>query len=235
LKLLVIGAAGMIGRKPVARLARDGELGGEKIEAAHCVDIVAPAPVDAPFPIAAEARDIAAPYIPPKLIAGRPDVIFLLASIVSREAESDFEKGYAVELDGTRAIFEAIRGESAASADAYRPRLVFTSSIAPFGETIPDDFHTTPLTSDGTQEAICELPDVSATVAERIEALRAVVGEAAVKLIERRPDPVIERIVGGWPTRFDASRARGLGFVAETDFGETIRAHIEDEHVGAVA
>ena len=79
------------------------------------------------------------------------------------------------------------------------------------------------------------LPGVSATVAEQIEALRAAAGEAAVKLIRRERDPVIERIVAGWPTRFDASRARGLGFKAESDFGEIIRAYLEDEHVGARA
>src|SRR5580658_5415346 len=108
----------MIGRKLMARLAQEGRLGGETIEAAHCVDIVAPAPLAAPFPIAAEGCDIAAPYIAPKLIAGLPDVIFLLASIVSGEAEADFEKGYAINLDGTRMIFEAIRREHANSGGA---------------------------------------------------------------------------------------------------------------------
>src|SRR5271154_1695657 len=161
LKILVIGAAGMIGRKLMGRLAREGALGGRRIEAAHGVDVVAPAPLAAPFPIASEACDIAAPYIPPKLVAGRPDVIFLLASIVSGEAETDFEKGYAINLDGTRMIFEAIRREQIASGGSYRPRLVFTSSIAvfgaPFPEAIGDEFFTTPLTSYGTQKAICEL------------------------------------------------------------------------------
>ncbi|MGE5163156.1 MAG: NAD-dependent epimerase/dehydratase family protein, partial [Sphingobacteriales bacterium] len=44
---------------------------------------------------------------------------------------------------------------------AYSPKVVFTSSIAvfgaPFPRSIPDDFHLTPLTSYGTQKAICEL------------------------------------------------------------------------------
>ena len=109
MKILVIGAAGMIGRKLMERLAREGALGGETVEAAQSVDIVAPAPLAAAFPIASEACDIAAPYVPPKLIGRRPDVIFLLASIVSGEAEADFEKGYSINLDGTRMIFEAIR------------------------------------------------------------------------------------------------------------------------------
>ncbi|HTM78594.1 MAG TPA: D-erythronate dehydrogenase, partial [Devosia sp.] len=82
-----------------------------------------------------------------------------LAAIVSGEAEADFEKGYRINLDGTRLLFEAIRQVGAAS--PYCPRVVFTSSIAVFGEplpaTIPDEQHHTPLTSYGTQKAICEL------------------------------------------------------------------------------
>ena len=83
-------------------------------------------------------------------------MIFHLAAIVSGEAEADFEKGYAVNFDGTRNLFEAIRAQP-----DYRPRVIFTSSIAvfgaPFPETIPDDFLPTPLTSYGTQKAMGEL------------------------------------------------------------------------------
>jgi nucleoside-diphosphate-sugar epimerase len=61
-----------------------------------------------------------------------------------------------VNLDGTRALLEAIR-----AADGYRPRLVFASSIAVFGaplpNPIPEDFAALPLTSYGTQKAIDEL------------------------------------------------------------------------------
>ncbi len=83
-------------------------------------------------------------------------MIFHLAGVVSAEAELDLDKGYHVNLDGTRALLEAIR----AAGDGYRPRLVYASSIAvfgaPFPATIPDDFHLTPLTSYGTQKAIGE-------------------------------------------------------------------------------
>jgi nucleoside-diphosphate-sugar epimerase len=162
LKILVIGAAGMIGRKLVARLAGDGRLGAATIAQADLVDIVVPAPPpDAPFPTSCAAVDIAAPYVAPKLIAGEPDAIFLLASIVSGEAEADFDKGYAINLDGTRGIFEAIRQRHLFTGGRYRPRVLFTSSIAVFGAPFPalidDEFFTTPLTSYGTQKAICEL------------------------------------------------------------------------------
>ena len=108
-----------------------------------------------------DAFDIAAPYVAPKLAAARPDVIFLLASVVSGEAEADFDKGYAINVGGTQALFEAIRREQALAGGAYRPRLIFTSSIAvygaPFPEKIGDEFLAAPLTSYGTQKAICEL------------------------------------------------------------------------------
>ena len=91
------------------------------------------------------------------IVGARPDVIFHLAAVVSAEAELDFEKGMRINLDGSRALLEAIR----AAGDGYRPRLVFTSSIAvfgaPFPDAIADDFHLTPLTSYGTQKAIVEL------------------------------------------------------------------------------
>jgi D-erythronate 2-dehydrogenase len=162
MKALIIGAAGMIGRKLTARLVREGKVAGRAITHAHLVDIVAPqTPADASFPVAADAFDIAAPYVAPKLAATRPDIIFLLASVVSGEAEADFDKGYAINVGGTHAIFEAIRREQALSGGAYRPRLIFTSSIAVFGAPFPDrigdEFLSAPLTSYGTQKAICEL------------------------------------------------------------------------------
>ncbi|MFZ0601963.1 MAG: D-erythronate dehydrogenase [Roseiarcus sp.] len=162
MKVLIVGAAGMIGRKLTARLVADGKLAGKAITHAHLVDIVArEKPANAPFPAAVDAFDIAAPYVAPKLIASRPDVIFLLASVVSGEAEADFDKGYSINVGGTQSLFEAIRREQALAGGAYRPRLIFTSSIAVFGAPFPDkigdEFLTAPLTSYGTQKAIGEL------------------------------------------------------------------------------
>lgn len=324
--VLVIGAAGMIGRKLVTRIAREGTVAGRKVERLSLVDVVAP---EAPAHIPAEAwaADLSAPGEAARMIVGRPDLVFHLAAIVSGEAEADFDKGYRINLDGTRLLFEAIRQEGLKQ--PYAPRVVFTSSIAvfgaPFPEAIGDEFHLTPLTSYGTQKAIGELlladysrrgifdgigirlpticirpgkpnkaasgffssilreplagqpavlpvpdsvmhwhaspraavgfllhaagldtaplgarrnltmPGLAATVAEQIEALRRVAGEKAVALIRREPDETIGRIVAGWPRRFDARRAEQLGFVAERNFDEIIRAHVEDELGGKVA
>ena len=79
------------------------------------------------------------------------------------------------------------------------------------------------------------MPGVSVTVAEQIEALRRVAGDKAVKLIRRKPDELVERIVSGWPEKFVTRRAQDLGFKAEDSFDAIIRAHVEDELGGHVA
>ena len=299
----------MIGRKLVERLSKDAAAADLTLH-----DVV-------PF----ETRhtkvvsDLSLPGEAGKLIAERPKLIFHLAAVVSGEAEADFEKGYRVNLDGTRHLFEAVRKVG----PDYRPRVVFTSSIAvfgaPFPEAIGDEFLNAPLTSYGTQKAIDELllsdysrrgffdgigirlpticvrpgkpnkaasgffsgiireplagqeavlpvpesvrhwfaspraavgfllhaaqldtgklgnrrnlsmPGISATVGEQIEALRRVAGDKVAKLIRREPDPLIERIVSGWPRNFDASRALALGFRADSSFEDIIRIHLQDE------
>ena len=323
--IAIIGAAGMIGRKLTTRLVADGSLDGREITRLTLVDVVEPAaPAGFRGKVKARATDLSAPGGAEKIIERRPDVIFHLAAIVSGEAELDFEKGYRINLDGTRLLFEAIRAANAQ--DGYRPRVVFTSSCAVFGAPfpypVPDDFHLTPLTSYGTQKAISELlladysrrgffdgigirlpticirpgkpnraasgffsgilrepligqeavlpvpeevrhwhasprsavgflvhgatidlaplgaernlsmPGVSATVGEQIEALRRAAGDKAVKLIRREPDELVMRIVSGWAQGFTATRARELGFRAETSFDEIIRVHIDDELEG---
>ncbi|WP_128255724.1 D-erythronate dehydrogenase [Falsirhodobacter deserti] len=158
--ILIIGAAGMLGRKLTQRLARDGTLGSSPVATLTLVDVVAPE-VPEGFTGTADciAADLSTPGTAARLVSGRPDVIFHFAAIVSGEAEADFEKGYRINLDGTRDLFEAVR--LAHDTDGYFPRVVFASSIAVVGAPlpfpIPDDFHTTPLTSYGTQKAICEL------------------------------------------------------------------------------
>lgn len=156
--ILVIGAGGMVGVKLINRLAADGVLGGGPISRLTRHDVViAPAPPVSAFPIETFSSDLSLPGEAEKLVAARPDIIFHLAAIVSGEAEADFDKGYRINLDGTRLLFEAIRK----AGGGYCPRVLFTSSIAvfgaPFPEAIGDDFFTTPLTSYGTQKAICEL------------------------------------------------------------------------------
>ena len=111
--VLVIGAAGMVGRKLLDKIAAEpGSLGGD-IDKLTLVDVIEPAAPDRFASISVtKAADLSDPGVAESLIASRPDMIFHLAAIVSGEAEADFEKGYKVNLDGTRALFEAIRLES---------------------------------------------------------------------------------------------------------------------------
>jgi nucleoside-diphosphate-sugar epimerase len=157
--VLIIGAAGMVGRKLTAGLLKTGSIAGKPIKKLMLADVVEPPAVDFAGEIERVATDVSSPGAATKLIAGRPELIFHLAAIVSGEAEADFDKGYRINLDGTRLLLEAIRQEGMKS--PYVPRLVFTSSIAvfgaPFPEAIDDEFFSTPLTSYGTQKAICEL------------------------------------------------------------------------------
>lgn len=155
--VLILGAAGMLGRRLTARLVADGNVGGRALQRLTLVDVVAP---DQPAGTAGEidsiAADLAAPGAAGPLVEARPDLIFHLAAVVSGEAEADFDLGYRVNIDGTRALLDAVR-----AVEGYRPRVVFTSSIAVYGaplpDVVPEDFHQAPLTSYGTQKAIGEL------------------------------------------------------------------------------
>ncbi|AXK82788.1 NAD-dependent epimerase/dehydratase family protein [Pseudolabrys taiwanensis] len=156
--VLITGAAGMIGRKLTERLITDRSLNTQPIEKLTLIDVVPPArPAGFSDHVKTRAADLADPGVAEKAVSERPDAIFHLAGVVSGEAETDFEKGYRVNLDGTRALLDAVRK----TGDGYKPKFVFSSSIAVFGAPFPDaigdEFHLTPLTSYGTQKAICEL------------------------------------------------------------------------------
>ena len=326
--VLIIGAAGMIGRKLAGAIAASGTLGAMGVDRLTLADAITPqAPAGYSGEVACLAGDISDPATALQLIAGRPDVIVHLAAIVSGEAEQDFDKGYRINLDGTRHLFDAIRHLS--QTDGYCPRLVFASSIAVFGAPMPDEiddtfvaappdqlrhpegdwravaagllaprifstgwrsgcrpsafapvcptrrrraffsgilreplsgkeavlpvpdtvrhWHASPraavgfLTHAATMDLgpvghrrVLNMPGLSATVAEQIEALRRIAGDSAVALIRHEPDPAIMRIVSTWPRGFAAERALGLGFRAENSFDEIIRIHIEDEMDGSL-
>lgn len=151
MRVLITGAAGMIGRKLTAALIERGTLQGRPIRQVILQDIVA-AEVAAPH--VALVGDLSVPAVAAGLIAHRPEVIFHLAGVVSGEAEANFDLGYRVNVDGTRALFEAIRLAE------YAPRLVYASTTAvfggPFPEEILDDFAPTPHSSYGVQKLIGE-------------------------------------------------------------------------------
>ena len=152
MRILITGAAGMLGRRLTCELLARGRLRGAAIEAIGLVDVVeAPAVSEL---CTAHVADLSRPDRAEALMSPARDVVFHLAAVVSAEAEADFDKGMASNLDGTRRLFDAIRG------CAGVPRVVYASSIAvfgaPFPDPIPDDFGPAPLTSYGTQKLIGE-------------------------------------------------------------------------------
>ena len=319
-KILILGGGGMVGQKLANHLLASGLLGHKAL------DITL---FDMAFPLKQDGRlrcitgSLTDAQNITMLARLRPDIVFHLASIVSGEAESNFDAGWQVNMFTMWHYLEALKALHIGSNGAYVPKIIFTSSIAvfggPFPEQIDDTFLSVPQTSYGAQKASCELllsdfsrkgfvdgislrlpticvrpgkanlaassffsgiireplngqkailpvdesvrhwhaspraaagflrhaatldsgllenrralnlPGVSCTVAEQIEALRRAAGQSVIKLIERQPDDTIINIVSSWPRNFTAKRARALGFLAEASFDEIIATYIQDD------
>lgn len=159
MQILITGGGGMLGQKLVGEFARTGKLLDAKIDQITLADVfVEPkVPSQAEFKVISKLADLTLEGVAEALIENKPDVIFHLAAVVSGEAETNFEKGYQVNVVGTRNLFEAIRKIG----NGYCPRVVFTSSVAvyggPYPEVVGDDFNLQPRTSYGAQKAIGEL------------------------------------------------------------------------------
>ena len=322
MKILILGAAGMIGRKLAHALQADNQLSASS-DTLILHDVVMPAAAQGQMACMTLSGDLSDPAQAEALAALRPDVIFHLASIVSGEAERNFDLGWQVNMNGGWQLMDALRHHHEDSQASYRPKVIFASSIAifgpPFPQAIEDDFLAAPQTSYGTQKAMMELliadyarkgfieglsirlpticvrpgkpnaaassffsgiireplngqeailpvpvsvrhwhasprsavgfmiqaalvdevklegrralnmPGVSCTVEEQIEALREAAGEAVISLIKPRPDDEIMSIVRSWPQNFNPLRANALGFTAETDFSQIIQIYQEDD------
>ncbi|MEO1471501.1 MAG: NAD-dependent epimerase/dehydratase family protein, partial [Pseudomonadota bacterium] len=155
MKVLIIGGAGLVGRKLAARLAARGQLRGREISAMVLGDIVDPVVPAAGFPVGTARLDIADRASVDAVIDADTDVIFLLAAVVSAHAEADLDAGLATNLHGVFNVLERVRALGSC------PVLVFTSSIAVFGGEVADPMtdatHLNPQTSYGTQKAMGEL------------------------------------------------------------------------------
>lgn len=76
---------------------------------------------------------------------------------------------------------------------------------------------------------IVNLPGISVSVDEMIDALRTVGGDIAVRRIRWQRDQAVERIVGSWPGAWDVSRAQALGLSGDSVFESVVRAYVEDD------
>jgi nucleoside-diphosphate-sugar epimerase len=76
---------------------------------------------------------------------------------------------------------------------------------------------------------ILNLPGLTVSIAQVIDAVRAVGGDRAANLVRWQPDDRVRRIVYGWPARFAPERGLAMGFRADGDAYEIVRAFAEDE------
>ena len=311
--VLIIGGGGMIGQKLASSYAKN--------ETVSLLDMAFPENSD--LHVKKILGSVSDASIMEKTLSELPGTIFYLASIVSGEAETNFSKGWDINVHAFWSFLAQIRDQYLKSEGQYKPKIIFTSSIAVFGSPFPnkisDDFLTAPRTSYGAQKVCCELmlndfirkgfceglairlpticvrpgkpnlaassffsgiireplnglkanlpvstdvrhwhasprsavgflrhaesldrnaltfngalnmPGLSCTVEEQIEALRSIAGNEAAKLIVSTPDEKIIEIVKGWPQNFDTKTALELGFIAESSFEDIIQIYIEDD------
>ena len=321
MNVLITGGAGFLGQRLARRLlavetlsTSDGRR--EPIERLVLLDVVRAPDFDDPR-VRVVAGDSSDAAIVRQAFDGGIASVFHLAAVVSGQAEADFDLGMRVNLDASRLVLEACR------ASRQKPRVLFTSSVAVYGGTLPalvdDATALTPQSSYGVQKAIGELllgdytrkgfidgrvarlptisvrpgrpnqaassfasgiireplngeaavcpvgpdlrlwllsprraidclidlhelpaealgvgravnlPGVSVSVAQMVDALRAVAGPDVANRVRFERNASIERIVGSWPAAWDTSRATSLGLRGDSDFEAIVRAYIDDE------
>ncbi|MCJ1351578.1 MAG: hypothetical protein MMC33_001562 [Icmadophila ericetorum] len=75
---------------------------------------------------------------------------------------------------------------------------------------------------------VVNLPGITVSVQDMLDALVEVGGEKARSLVVERRDEGIERIFQVWPARFDIAWARELGFKENGGLVETVKEYLED-------
>ncbi len=319
MKILITGGGGFLGSKLAQALLARGKLGGNPVTSITLLDGAFPSAAAQEPRIKAVVGDVA----DAKTLAGvcppDTDAVFHLAAVVSGAAEADFDLGMRVNLKGMELLLEQMRK------CAKPPRLVYTSSVAAFGGSLPavldDSTIANPQTSYGAQKVIGEylvsdysrkgfidgrslrlptivvragkpnaaassfasgiireplngvasdcpvapetgvwllsprrvvqafihawelppgdwgtqrwlnLPGITASVAQMVEALKKVAGAKVAERVVYRADARIQAIVKTWPVNFRTPRALALGFKPDPDVETLIRDYMADENI----
>ncbi len=158
MRIVVTGAAGFLGSRLARALLARATLTNARGEAGAVTELVL---LDVIAGNLSDPRvtvitgDVANPAVMERAVAPDTDSVFHLAAVVSGQAEAEFDSGMRVNVDALRVLLEQCRRL------ARPPKVVFASSLAVFGGTlpdpVPDDAPVTPQTSYGAQKAIGEL------------------------------------------------------------------------------
>jgi len=319
MKILITGGGGFLGFRLARTLLARGTLGGRPVSGITLLDGAFPPGADSLQKVKAVKGDVADEKTIASVCTPDTDAVFHLAAVVSGQAESNFDLGMRVNYKGMELLLAQMRKCS------KPPRLVYTSSVAAFGGTLPevldDSTLANPQTSYGAQKVIGEylvsdytrkgfidgralrlptivvragkpnaaassfasgvireplngvvsecpvapetgvwllspgkvvdafihawelppeawgtqrwlnLPGITATVAEMVEAMRRVAGDAAAKRVVYKADARIQAIVKTWPVNFRTPRALAMGFKPDADVESVIRDYIADEKI----
>ncbi|HSV45656.1 MAG TPA: NAD-dependent epimerase/dehydratase family protein [Ramlibacter sp.] len=132
---IVTGAQGFVGQALVKRLLAQG-LNGRRLDRLTLMDLTFDAPC-ADGRVMQVAGSIADEEVRAAAYAQPVDAVFHLASIPGGAAEKNYALGRAINLDATLGLLEDLRGQP--RGEGPPPRFVFASTIAVYGEQLPQE------------------------------------------------------------------------------------------------
>ncbi|GAB3945212.1 SDR family oxidoreductase [Spirosoma harenae] len=151
MQLLITGGAGFLGQQLAKALLTSSFVFDELV----LVDLVMPANPGNDARVICKQADLSEEGAAKAIITANTRVVFHLAAVVSSQAENEFDLGWKVNLDMTRALLEACRHQGPGI------RFVFAGALAVYGGDLPavvtDTTAVTPQSSYGTQKAIADL------------------------------------------------------------------------------
>jgi D-erythronate 2-dehydrogenase len=157
LRVLVTGAGGFVGRVLVGRLLAEG-LNGRRVDHLVAADVAVDGLTDDPR-VRAVRGSIAEAGVLEQAVAEPVEAVFHLASMPGGAAEQAPDAARRVNLDATARLLELLRAQAEATLGVAR--LVFASTVAVYGEALPDavdeDTRCAPSLSYGAHKLAAEI------------------------------------------------------------------------------